>query len=532
MTSSIERSNGRPLPVEVDVAVVGSGFSGLGMAIRAKQEGIDDFVVLERGDDVGGTWHFNTYPGCACDIPSHLYSYSFAPNPDWTETYSGQPEIRDYLRRCADDFRVRSHVRFGCELYGADWDDRAGRWRLQTSRGPMSARVLVSGTGPLFEPKFPELPGLERFRGAAFHSARWDHGYDLSGKRVAAIGTGASAIQFVPEIQPEVAQLHVFQRTAPWVVPHTNRPVTRLERAAYRAIPGAQRLVRGATYALREALVLGFVKRPRLMRLVEAVARRHMRSQTSDPELLAKATPDYSIGCKRILPSNDWYPALARPNVELVTAPIREVRESSIVAADGTEREVDAIIFGTGFRVTDMPIARLVRGADGRSLDDVWQGSPRAHLGTAVSGFPNLFLLLGPNTGLGHNSMVYMIEAQIAYVLDALRTMRERDAGAVEVRAEVEEAFNDGIDARMRGTVWTTGCSSWYFDSKGRNAALWPDWTWRFRRRTTRFDAEHYELRPTESFGDPAVRLPRRSAPARRGRGAGSSRRATSGSRR
>jgi cation diffusion facilitator CzcD-associated flavoprotein CzcO len=530
---AIEHSgNGRPPPVEVEVAIVGSGFSGLGMAIRLKQEGIEDFVVLERGDDVGGTWHFNTYPGCACDIPSHLYSFSFAPNPDWTQTYSRQPEIREYLRQCADEFGVRRHIRFGCELLGARWDDEAGRWRLETTRGPASARVLVSGAGPLFEPKVSQLPGLERFHGATFHSARWDHYCDLPGKRVAAIGTGASAIQFVPEIQPEVAQLHVFQRTAPWVVPHNNRPVTRLERAAYRAVPGLQRLVRGATYALRESLVPGFVERPRLMRFVERLARRHMRSQISDPELLAKVTPDYSIGCKRILPSNDWYPALGQPNVELVTAPIREIRESSIVAADGKEREVDAIIFGTGFHVTDMPVGRLVHGRDGRSLDEVWQGSPRAHLGTAVAGFPNLFLLLGPNTGLGHNSMVYMIESQIAYVLGALRAMRERDAGAVEVRGETQAAFNDRIDARMQGTVWSTGCSSWYFDSKGRNAALWPDWTWRFRRRTASFDAEHYELRPRGSFGGPAVRPTRLSARARSGRGAGSSRTATSESRR
>jgi cation diffusion facilitator CzcD-associated flavoprotein CzcO len=525
-------SNGdRPsLPVDVEVAIVGSGFSGLGMAIRLEQAGIRDFIVLERGDDVGGTWHFNTYPGCACDIPSHLYSFSFAPNPDWSETYSGQPEIRDYLRRCVEEFGVRSRIRLGCELLAAAWDDESGRWRLQTSRGAVSARVLISGAGPLFEPRFPDLPGLERFHGVAFHSARWDHGYDLSGKRVAAIGTGASAIQFVPAIQPTVQRLHVFQRTPPWVVPHRNRQVTRIERNVYRALPAAQRLVRGATYALREALVPGFVSRPRLLGLVEGLARRHMRAQISDPDLLARVTPDYSIGCKRILPSNDWYPALGQPNVELVTDPIQEVRESSIVGADGIEREVDAIIFGTGFHVADMPIGRLVRGRDGRSLDEVWEGSPRSYRGTATAGFPNLFLLLGPNTGLGHNSMVYMIESQIAYVLGALSAMRERDAGSIEVRPEAQAAYNDWIDARMPQTVWSTGCSSWYFDSNGRNAALWPDWTWRFRQRTAWFDDESYELRPRSAFGRPAIRPGRPSAPARPAPGAGSSRKVTSGS--
>ena len=484
-------------PRSVDVAIVGSGFSGLGMAIRLEQEGRHDFVVLERGEEVGGTWESNTYPGCACDIPSHLYSFSFALNPDWSQTYSRQPEIREYLRRCADRFGVRPKIRFRCEVTAASWNDERGRWELDTTDGPLHARVLIAGAGPLFEPKYPELPGLDDFRGALFHSARWDHDFDLAGKRVAVIGTGASAIQFVPEIQPEVERLHVFQRTPPWVVPSSNRPVTSWERRLYRALPPAQRAVRAFTYAIREILVLGFVKRPRLMRPVERLARRHMEEQISDPALLERVRPDYSIGCKRILPSNGWYPALGKPNVELVTDGITEVRANSIVGADGVEREVDAIVLGTGFHVTDMPIAQVVRGRAGRSLDDIWRGSPRAHRGSTVAGFPNLFLLLGPNTGLGHNSMVYMIESQISYVLDALRTMQTEDVTTVDVRPEVERAYNAAIDERMQGTVWNTGCSSWYFDSTGRNGAIWPDWTWRFRQRTSRFDAANYELSST-----------------------------------
>jgi len=485
-----------PLPREVDVAIVGSGFSGLGAAIRLKQEGHDDFLVLEAGEDVGGTWHYNTYPGCACDVPSHLYSFSFAPNPDWSQTYSRQPEIREYLRSCADRFGVRPKIRLGCRWTGASWDEESGRWELETDHGPLRARVLVSAVGPLFEPKMPAIPGLERFEGRIFHSARWDHDYDLSGKRVAAIGTGASAIQFVPAIAPSTSQLHVFQRTAPWIAPHTNRQVTRTEQRLFRAFPALQRLVRGSIYSARELLVLGFVKRPRLMRLAERVARSHRSSQVSDPELLEKVTPDYPMGCKRVLPSNDWYPTLGRPNVELVTDGIDEVRRSSIVTGDGREREVDAIVLGTGFQVTEMPTARMIRGRDGRNLDEVWGGSPKAHLGSTISGFPNLFILLGPNTGLGHGSMVYMIESQIAYLLDALRTMRKHGAEAVELRPEVETAFNSSIDERMKGTVWSSGCSSWYIDSSGRNAALWPDWTWRFRRRTSRFEPREYSLRP------------------------------------
>lgn len=478
----------------VEVAIVGSGFSGLGMAIRLKQEGIDDFVVLERGDDVGGTWHYNTYPGCACDVPSHLYSFSFAPNPGWSNTYSSQPEIHAYLRRCAERFGVRPHVRLGCEVTGAEWDEQARRWRIETTAGPVSARVLVAGLGPLAEPKIPPVPGLESFQGTTFHSASWNHEHDLRGRRVASIGTGASAIQLVPAIQPEVEQLYVVQRTPPWVVPHSSRPITRVEQRLYRALPALQRLVRGGVYSGRELLVLGFVKHPRLMRVPERLALRHMRSQVSDPALLERVTPHYTIGCKRILPSNRWYPALSEPNVELLTGGLREVRPTSIVTGDGAEREVDTIIFGTGFRAAEMPVGRLVRGRDGLLLDAAWRGSPRAHLGTAVAGFPNLFLMLGPNTGLGHNSMVYMIESQIAHVMAALRAMRERGADIIEVRPTAQDGFNTDVDERMRGTVWETGCSSWYQDETGRNAALWPDWTWRFRQRAARVGEADYAL--------------------------------------
>jgi cation diffusion facilitator CzcD-associated flavoprotein CzcO len=477
---------------DVDIAIIGSGFSGLGMAIRLKQDGIEDFTVLERGDDVGGTWHFNTYPGCACDVPSHLYSFSFAPNPAWTDTYSRQPEIRDYLRRVADEYGIRPHVRLGCDVTGIEWSE--GGWTVETSDGPLRARVVVAGMGPLAEPRTPPLPGLGDFRGETFHSARWNHDFDLKGKRVAAVGTGASSIQFVPEIQKDVAQLHVIQRTAPWVMPHPGRSIRPGEARLYTRFPWLQKLVRGTAYAGRELLVLGFVKHPRLMKLPERIARRHMRSQISDPALREKVTPGYTIGCKRILPSNQWYRALSQPNVELLTGGVVKVTANSIVTGDGEEREVDAIIFGTGFQVADMPVGRMVRGPGGRTLDDVWQGSPRAHLGATVPGFPNLFVLCGPNTGLGHSSMVYMIESQLAYVMEALRHMDRHGADTVQVRPEAAARFNADLDARMQGTVWNTGCASWYLDRTGRNATLWPDWTWRFRRRTARFEPADFEL--------------------------------------
>ncbi len=443
---------------------------------------------------MGGTWRANDYPGCACDVPSHLYSFSFAPNPGWTQTYSPQPEIWSYLRRCADEFGIRPHVRLGCAVESATWLAAERRWELETSQGTIRARVLVAGMGPLTEPRIPDIAGLENFEGDVFHSARWNHDIDLTGKRVASIGTGASAIQYVPAIQPLVEQLHVFQRTPPWVMPHSNRPISRGEQRLYRAFPLLQRLMRGGIYASREMLVFGFVKHPRLMKVVERIARRHLKQQISDPELRAKVTPDYTIGCKRILPSNRWYRALGKPNVELVTEGVSEVRARSIVAADGSEREVDAIVLGTGFRVTDIPAAQGIRGRDGRLLEDVWHGSPRAHLGSTVEGFPNLFFLLGPNTGLGHSSMVYMIESQIAHVMAALRLMRERGAETIEVRADTQERYNAGLERRLQSTVWNTGCASWYLDRTGRNATIWPDWTWRFRRRAAQLDPAEYRL--------------------------------------
>jgi cation diffusion facilitator CzcD-associated flavoprotein CzcO len=481
---------------EFDIAIVGSGFSGLGMAIRLKQEGIDDFVVLERDAEVGGTWWANTYPGCACDVPSHLYSFSFAPNPEWPETYSKQPEIGAYLRRCADDFGIRPHLRLNTDVTESSWDEDAQRWVIETSTGTVLARVLIGGVGPLAEPKIPDLPGLDTFEGAKFHSARWDHDHDLRGEKVASIGTGASAIQLVPEIQRDVEQLHVFQRTAPWIFPHSNRPITERERTVYRRFPALQKLVRAGVYASRESAVLGFVKNPKILKAVEKLAASHRRKGIGDdPELLAKVTPDYAMGCKRILPSNKWYPALTKDNVELVTSGIKEVRPRSIVTEDGVEREVDTIIFSTGFHVSDMPVGDHVRGRDGRTLRETWDGSAQAYLGTAVQNFPNFFLLLGPNTGLGHNSVVYMIESQISHVLAALREMETRGARTMEVRPEVVERFNDEVQERMRGTVWESGCMSWYKDAQGRNVTLWPDWTWQFRRRLRAFDPTAYDMR-------------------------------------
>jgi len=482
--------------VHVRVAVVGAGFAGLGMAVRLAQEGIDDFLVFERGDDVGGTWRDNTYPGCSCDVPSNLYSFSFAPNPDWSSSFGQQPEIHRYLTDCVDRFGLQPHLRLRHDMLDARWDDTAGRWVLETSRGTVTATVLVCGTGSLSEPSIPAVPGLADFEGAAFHSARWDHSLDLRGARVAVIGTGASAVQFVPEIAPDVAALHLFQRTPPWIMPrvdHTRRP---LENRLFRAFPAVQRWLRAASYWGRESTLVALA-RPRLMRVAEVLARVHLRRQVGDPELRAALTPDYTLGCKRVIVSSAFYPALQRPNVELVASPLREVRARSVVAADGTERDVDTIVFGTGFRAADPAVARRLHGRGGRRLASEWAGGAQAYLGTAVAGFPNLFLLVGPNSGPGHNSTLLTIESQVGYVLDALRVMAERDLATVEVRPQAQSAFVADVQQRMAGMVWTTGgCTSWYLDGSGRNTTLWPGSIRRFRRLTRRFDPESYVLRP------------------------------------
>ncbi|MCF6508022.1 NAD(P)/FAD-dependent oxidoreductase [Blastococcus sp. MG754426] len=463
------------------------------MGITLRQRGEADFVLLERAGDVGGTWRDNTYPGAACDVQSHLYSYSFAPNPDWPRAYSEQPEIQAYLQATADRFDVRRHCVFGAEVTDARWDDAARRWQVRTTAGEFRAQVLVSAAGALADPTYPDIPGLETFEGTVMHSARWDPSHDVGGEHVAVIGTGASAVQIVPAIQPQVESIAVYQRTPPWVVPRTDHPVKPWARRLYRLVPGVQRAVRGALYALREFLVIGMAKRRAFLRPVGRLARAHLHRQVRDPRLRAALTPDYTIGCKRILISNDYYPALCAPNAELVTAGIAEVRPRSIVTRDGVERPTDTLVLATGFHVTDLPIAERIHGRDGRSLAEVWAGGMVSNRSTTVAGFPNLFLLVGPNVGVGHTSMVYMIESQVAYVDDALRTMAAEGLAVLETTPQAQAAYRDLIARKSQGTVWLGGgCASWYLDEHGHNTTLWPDFTFRFRRLTRRLDRENY----------------------------------------
>jgi cation diffusion facilitator CzcD-associated flavoprotein CzcO len=490
------------------VAILGAGLAGIGMAIRLRQQGIEDFVIIEREDDLGGTWYVNTYPGCQCDVPSVLYSFSFAPNPDWTRSFAPQPEIEEYIRTCATAYDVKRFIRFGHDVSALRWDEGDRRWELETDQGVITADVVVLGTGPLSEPSLPDIAGIERFEGTIFHSAEWRHDHDLTGKRVAAIGTGASAIQFVPHIQPAVEHLDVFQRTPPWIVPRPDRPFAPWERLLYRRVPLAQRALRAAIYWARELMVLGMVKNPRLAGPAKQVAAKHLAHQVSDPDLRAKLTPSFAFGCKRILLSDDYYPALTQANVDLVTEPIKEVRAGSIVTADGAEHEVDTIILGTGFQAAEPPVARMIRGRDGRTMAEHWsEGAPdgasdgasegagegaQAYLGTSVSGFPNLFMITGPNTGLGHTSMIFMMESQFNYIVDAVEQMGSGGLSSVDVRGDVVRQYNQQLQAKLKGSVWNSGCASWYLDSHGHNTTMWPDFTWRFRLLTRRFDPAQY----------------------------------------
>jgi cation diffusion facilitator CzcD-associated flavoprotein CzcO len=484
------------LPGHVDHLIVGSGFAGLCAAIKLAEDGESDYVVIERAGDVGGTWRDNTYPGACCDIPSQLYSLSFAPNPEWSSSYSPQPEIQEYLRRVAREYGVIEKTAFHTELEHAAWDDDAQVWRCRTSSGDVVANTIVSGTGGLSEPRLPDIEGLETFAGTLFHSARWDHSVDLAGKRVAVIGTGASAIQIVPELQQVAAHLDVYQRTAPWVIPRNDRRYSRVERLALRHVPALGRLYRTGIYWAHEGYVPAFTWQPRLGAPVEKAATVHLRKAIKDPTLREKVTPHFRLGCKRILRSNTYYPALASPNVDVVTEPIARVTADAIITGDGVEHPVDVVVVATGFYTTELPVAERIVGRDGRTLAEEWSGSGMsAYKGTTVHGFPNLFTIVGPNTGQGHTSMVFIIESQVAYLRDAIRTMREEGYAAVEPSANAQRRWNTVLQRRMRHTVWNTGgCSSWYLDAHGRNTVLWPKSTVTFRRRLASFDADAYDI--------------------------------------
>jgi cation diffusion facilitator CzcD-associated flavoprotein CzcO len=479
------------------IVVIGSGFAGICMAIRLKQAGYHDFVILEKDEDLGGTWRDNQYPGCACDVPSHMYSYSFELNPSWSRMFPPQQEIWDYMRRCAGKYGLASHIRYRCDVERMEWDDASRRWRISTEAGEVyTARAIVSGVGALHLPSIPEIPGADRFAGAAFHSAQWDQSCDLVGKQVAVIGTGASAIQFVPEIAKQAARVHVFQRTPPWIHPRPDFEIPPAVRAAFAAAPSVMRAFRSGVYCVLETRAVGFAVHPKLMAPLQWMAERHLERQVGDPVLRAKLAPDYTIGCKRILLSSDYYPALTTANVELVTDPIAQITETGLACVGGEAYDVDVIIYGTGFKTVEAIAELNVAGRDGVKLPDVWRRGVEAYHGTTVAGFPNFFMLLGPNTGLGHNSVIFMIESQVRHVMSCLRLLARNNAETIEVRPSAQRRFNDGIQRRLRRAVWSEGgCKSWYLDADGVNRALWPGFSFEFWARTRRARRADYVIR-------------------------------------
>jgi cation diffusion facilitator CzcD-associated flavoprotein CzcO len=465
---------------DTSVAILGAGFGGLCMATKLLERGHDDFMIFEKAASSGGTWRDNSYPGCACDVPSHLYSYSFAQQSGWSRRYAPQGEILAYIRDVADRYGLDERILYETPITSLKWDDDERFWRLSTGDGRnFTARAVVSAVGGLHVPAYPRISGVEQFRGPAFHTARWRHEIDLKGKRVAVIGAGASAVQVVPEIASRVERLFVFQRTPQWILPRNDRRYSTLERLAYRFVPGLLRAARAFHYWKAEATALGFVVKPKWMREGEKRARKFLERSISDPALREKLQPKYRMGCKRVLLSDAYYPALTRSNVELVTNRIERATPEGIVTADGLVRPVDVIVYATGFRPFDQSAEITVSGRDGRVLSEEWDNGPQAYRGVAVKGFPNYFLIMGPNSGLGHSSILLMIESQVNYVLQCLAWLESGRTDAVEVRPEVQDEFNERLERARQHTVWKDsnqagGCSSWYVHSSGRNTAMWP----------------------------------------------------------
>jgi cation diffusion facilitator CzcD-associated flavoprotein CzcO len=474
--------------------VVGGGFGGVGAAVMLKRAGYEHVTVFERGERLGGVWHHNTYPGAACDIPSHLYEFSFAPNPRWSRRYAPQPEIQAYLEDLARGYGVMERIRTGTEVTGARWDEQRDRWVLETSAGTHEADVLVTACGQLSVPAVPPIPGLDSFAGPAFHTARWRHDVDLAGKRVAVVGTGCSAIQVVPAIQPGVDQVDVYQRSPGWTLPKMDFPYSERAKRLFERFPILQRLDRTSVFAFQELAAAGMTKHRWLLPAFRAIARRRIEGAIADPALRRKVTPTDEFGCKRVMLTDEWYPTLTKPNVELVTDRIAEVTPGAIRTQDGTERPADVLVLATGFATHGFVAPMEIAGAGGRRLSEEWAEVPRAYFGLSVPGFPNMFLLYGPNTNGGSGSVVNTIEAGVNHVIAALDELERAEARRIEVSRQAAEEFDRDLRAALAGTVWHSGCTNWYVDENGHDPNQWP-WLWStYRRRTERIEPGAYAL--------------------------------------
>lgn len=476
--------------------IIGSGFAGLCAAIKLKQQGENNFLILERNSQLGGTWYDNHYPGAACDVESHLYSFSFEPNPNWSRQFSPQQEILAYMNATAAKYDIFKHIRFNTEITQATFDESTAIWQLCTfNKQHFFASVIISCTGGLSQPAYPDIKGLHTFKGACFHTAKWDQKFDYKNKTVAVIGTGASAIQVVPAIAAETKQLLLYQRTPPWIMPKPDAQISEWRKWMYHHIPGCQLLHRKRLYWQHEMMAWGFIRQPALLKLGSKLAYRHLKKSVPNVSLRKKLTPEYTMGCKRVLLSNDYYQALGRENVELITEKILEINETGIRTADGKQQNTDAIILATGFQAAEQVSRFEIKGRNGLDLNTAWQNGAEAYLGTTVSGFPNMFLVVGPNTGLGHSSMILMIEAQVQYIMQTLNAMKQKKARFIDLKPEAQRIYNQEIQEKLSRTVWQTGgCVSWYQMKNGKNVTLWPGFTFSFMQRTQKFDPEKYEI--------------------------------------
>ena len=478
------------------VAIIGSGFGGLGLAIRLLQQNQTNFIILEKANDVGGTWRENQYPGAACDVQSHLYSLSFAPKSDWTKRYAGAEEIYAYIQQITEEYQLKKYTRFHTEVTAAHYQEDKKNWVLELNHQErIEAQFMIFASGPLHIPEIPHIPGLDQFKGEVFHSAQWNHQYDLNQKKVASIGTGGSAIQYIPEIASKVSQLYVFQRTPAWVIPRDERKYASLEKKLFEKFDWFRKLHRARLYWSNESRVVPIVK-PTAMKYAQKLAEAFIRYQVKDPAIAKKLTPNYIMGCKRILVSNKYFPTFNRSNVELITDPIQSITQNGIITQDGIEREIDCLILGTGF-ITDPRIylkSFKCIGLNGVDLQHSWKDGAESYYGISTENFPNLFQLLGPNTVLGHNSVIFMIEAQINHILQLINLVDQKNVKAVVVKSKVQKAFNEKIQNQFDGTIWQSGCVSWYQQDNGKNFSLWPTYTWKYWLETKNVNEQDYQL--------------------------------------
>lgn len=481
----------------LSVIIIGTGFSGLCMGIKLKEAGNDNFTIFEKGEEVGGVWRANTYPGACCDIPANLYSFSFAMKTDWPRRYPAQPLIQSYMKSCAEEYGLYPHIQFNTEISSASFDKETGLWSVTTATGEVhQANILMSGVGQLGRPAYPTIKGMDNFTGKAFHSADWDHDYDLTGKSVAVIGTGASAIQFIPVIAEQAGELKVFQRTPPYIMPKPDEVYTAAHRFLFKNVPGFQKFYRAFWYGSGELASGAFDRGSKLAKVFEKVTLAHMRKHVKDPGLRKKLTPDYPVGCKRVLFASNYFPALARPNVDVVTEDVVEMTETGIRTADGEHHEVDAVIYGTGFKATEFLSPMRITGLDEKDLNEAWNEGAEAYLGMSTNGFPNFFMLYGPNTNLGSNSIVFMIECQANYIMQCLKKLAAEDSKFLDIRADVQREYNDHIQQRLKNSVWSAGCSSWYHNDAGKITNNWPGYTREYKKLTKTMNPADYEFTP------------------------------------